>query len=80
MSRIEDEVCKKIKARSEVGKEKYGVTMEEETLSRLEWLIHAQEEAMDLVVYMQKLIEMEGTSSTRQTTLDEFFDLDKGGL
>ena len=80
MSRIEDEVCKKIKARSEVGKEKYGVTMEEETLSRLEWLIHAQEEAMDLVVYMQKLIEMEGTSSTRQTTLDEFFDLGKGGL
>ena len=59
MSRIEDEVCKKIKARSEVGKRKYGVTMEEETLTRLEWLIHAQEEAMDLAVYLQKLIEME---------------------
>ena len=59
MSRIEDEVCKKIKARSAVGKRKYGVTMEEETLTRLEWLIHAQEEAMDLAVYLQKLIEME---------------------
>ena len=59
MSRIEDEVCKKIKARSEVGKQKYGVTMEEETLTRLEWLIHAQQEAMDLAVYLQKLIEME---------------------
>tara|TARA_R100000234_G_scaffold104849_1_gene74865 strand:+ start:5487 stop:5675 length:189 start_codon:yes stop_codon:yes gene_type:complete len=59
MSRIEDEVCKKIKARSDVGKEKYGVTMEEENLTRLEWLIHAQEEAMDLAVYLQKLIEME---------------------
>ena len=59
MSRIEDEVCKKIKARSDVGKQKYGVTMEEETLTRLEWLIHAQEEAMDLAVYLQKLIEME---------------------
>jgi len=59
MSRIEDEVCKKIKARSDVGKRKYGVTMEEETLTRLEWLIHAQEEAMDLAVYLQKLIEME---------------------
>ena len=33
--------------------------MEEETLSRLEWLIHAQEEAMDFVVYLQKLIKME---------------------
>ena len=59
MSRIEEEVCKKIKARSEVGKQKYGVTMEEETLTRLEWLIHAQQEAMDLAVYLQKLIEME---------------------
>tara|TARA_R100001443_G_scaffold55987_1_gene67085 strand:+ start:3442 stop:3630 length:189 start_codon:yes stop_codon:yes gene_type:complete len=59
MSRIEDEVCEKIKARSDVGKQKYGVTMEDEELSRLAWLIHAQEEAMDLAVYLQKLIEME---------------------
>ena len=33
--------------------------MEEETLTRLEWLVHAQEEAMDFVVYLQKLIKME---------------------
>jgi len=59
MSRIEDEVCKKIAQRAEVGKNKYGVTMETAPLSRLEWLIHAQEEAMDLAVYLQKLIEME---------------------
>ena len=59
MSRVEDEVCKKIQARSDVGKTKYGVTMETAPLSRLEWLIHAQEEAMDLAVYLQKLIEME---------------------
>ena len=60
MSRVEDEVCKKIQQRSDVGKEKYGVTMETAPLTRLEWLIHAQEEAMDLAVYLQKLIEMEG--------------------
>ena len=60
MSRVEDEVCKKIQARSDVGKTKYGVTMETAPLTRLEWLIHAQEEAMDLAVYLQKLIEMEG--------------------
>ena len=59
MSRIEDEVCKKIQQRAEVGKSKYGVTMETAPLSRLEWLIHAQEEAMDLAVYLQKLIEEE---------------------
>lgn len=59
MSRIEDEVCKKILGRAEVGKEKYGVTMETAPLSKLEWLIHAQQEAMDLAVYLQKLIEIE---------------------
>ena len=70
MSRIEDEVCKKIQTRSEVGKEKYGVTMEDAPLSRLQWLIHAQEEAMDLAVYLQKLIEME--MSTMKSKQDEF--------
>lgn len=72
MSRIEDEVCEKIKERANVGKNKYGVTMETAPLSRLEWLVHAQEEAMDLAVYLQKLIEAETPSKTRQTTLDEF--------
>ena len=33
--------------------------METAPLSQLEWLIHAQEEAMDLAVYLQKLIEAE---------------------
>ena len=60
MSAIEEMVCKKIMMRSAKGESKYGVTMEEEELSRLAWLIHAQEEAMDLAVYLQKLIEMEG--------------------
>jgi|TARA_R110002050_G_scaffold274951_2_gene419597 hypothetical protein len=59
MSRIEDEVCKKIQSRAEVGKEKYGVTMETAPLTKIEWLIHAQQEAMDLAVYLQKIIEME---------------------
>ena len=56
MSKIEEEVCFKILKRSEVGKAKYGTTMERNDLSRLEWLKHAQEEAMDLCVYLEKLI------------------------
>ncbi len=59
MSKIEAKVCKKILERSKVGKDKYGVTMERTDLSRLEWLKHAQEEAMDLAVYLQKLIDLE---------------------
>lgn len=58
MSRIEDEVCEKIKARSDVGKKKYGVTMEEEILSMREWLVHLQEELMDAAVYVEKLLGM----------------------
>ena len=60
MSRIEEEVCKKIMTRANIGEMKYGVTMDKEELTRKEWLIHAQEEAMDLAIYLQKLIEMEG--------------------
>ena len=53
MSAIEDNVCKKIKARSDVGKEKYGVTMEEEILSMREWLVHLQEELMDASISLE---------------------------
>tara|TARA_B110000902_G_C14245033_1_gene563949 strand:+ start:1107 stop:1436 length:330 start_codon:yes stop_codon:yes gene_type:complete len=59
MSLVEDSVTNKILARAEVGIKKYGVTMERTDLSSLEWLIHAQEEAMDLAVYLEKLIELE---------------------
>ena len=59
MSSIEEQVCFKILKRSDEGKKKYGTTMERKDLSRLDWLKHAQEEAMDLCVYLQKLIEVE---------------------
>ena len=57
MSKVEDEVCKKIQDRSNVGKEKYGVTMETADLTTEEWLTHLQEELMDAAVYVQKLLE-----------------------
>jgi len=59
MSSIEEQVCFKILKRSEVGEKKYGTTMERKDLTKLDWLKHAQEEAMDLCVYLQKLIELE---------------------
>ena len=57
MSKIEEEVCFKILKRSDVGKKKYNTTMEREDLSKLDWLKHAQEEAMDLAVYLEKIIQ-----------------------
>ncbi|MDB4543214.1 hypothetical protein N9Z73_00035 [bacterium] len=58
MSKIEDAVAKKIQDRAEVGKNKYGVTMERNDLTNIEWLTHAQEEAMDLAVYLEKIIKL----------------------
>ena len=56
MSSIEDKVCEKIQKRSEVGKAKYGVTMERSDLSTIEWLTHLQEELMDAAVYVERLL------------------------
>ena len=57
VSKIEKQVCEKILQRSEVGKKKYGVSMEKEILSIRQWLIHLQEELMDATVYVEKLLE-----------------------
>jgi hypothetical protein len=59
MSKIEDSVCDKIKARAEFGFSKYGTTLERKDLNTLQWLIHAQEEAMDLANYLEVLIQKE---------------------
>ena len=57
MSKIEDSVCKKIEERAEVGKSKYGVTMDRGDLSKEQWLVHLQEELMDASVYIEKLLD-----------------------
>ena len=56
---IVERVCRKMLQRSEVGVKKYGTTLNRADLSRLDWLIHAQEEAMDLANYLECLIQQE---------------------
>jgi len=41
--------------RSEIGKSKYGTTLDRTDLSALEWIQHAQEEHMDAILYLEKL-------------------------
>lgn len=55
MSKIEKRVIDKINQRAEIGKQKYGVTMERTDLSTYEWLNHLQEELLDAVIYIEKL-------------------------
>jgi hypothetical protein len=59
MSKIEDSVITKIASRATLGKNKYNTTMERSDLTRKQWLQHAQDEAMDLAVYLEKLIQEE---------------------
>jgi len=58
MSKIEDVVCEKIKERAEFGLNKYGVSMEREDLIFDERLQHAQDEAMDFCVYLEKMMHI----------------------
>jgi len=49
----------KLAQRAAAGLAKYGVTMERTDLTRLDWLHHAQQEALDLAVYLERLIQDE---------------------
>ena len=61
---VVERVVDKFVGRSDVGYEKYGVTLEEDPGVMLEWLNHLQEELMDAVLYLQKAKEKyEATSS-----------------
>jgi hypothetical protein len=56
---IEDQIVLRVLSRfaerSQVGIKKYNTTLERSDLSTLEWLTHAQEEAMDFVLYLERL-------------------------
>ncbi len=54
-----ENVRSKMLQRSVVGLKKYNITTERTDLSKLQWLIHAQEEAMDMAIYLEKLIQLE---------------------
>jgi len=48
-------VVNKILERSNVGLKKYGTNLNREDLTQLDWINHAQEEAMDLCLYLEKI-------------------------
>jgi hypothetical protein len=52
---IVESVLSAFKRRSERGIDKYGVTLNREDLSTLEWLKHFQEELMDATLYIERL-------------------------
>jgi hypothetical protein len=57
MSKIENQVIAKIQARAELGRQKYGTTMERKDLTFRQWVQHLQEELLDAAIYAEKLID-----------------------
>ena len=56
--KIIERVINKIKARSDVGYKKYGVTLKDDEQTLDIWLNHIQEELMDAVNYIEKAREV----------------------
>lgn len=52
-----ESVIDQLKMRSEAGFKKYGTTLERDDLSISDWIQHAQEEAMDLSLYLEVIKE-----------------------
>ena len=55
---ILESLIEKYKQRSELGIKKYNTTLDRTDLSLLDWINHAQDEAMDLSLYLQKIKTM----------------------
>jgi hypothetical protein len=55
MDSIVTAVIEKFKQRSEFGQAKYGTNLDRKDLSVLQWIVHAQEEHMDAILYLEKL-------------------------
>lgn len=55
--KVVDTIIQKFYQRSKVGQKKYGTTLENNNLEINEWIVHAQEELMDCLLYLEKLKE-----------------------
>ena len=52
---VVDSVIDQFIDRATFGRSKYGVGMERDDLSILEWIEHAKQEHMDAIIYLEKL-------------------------
>ena len=66
MSRILYNIIDDLLAREEKGIKEYGTTMDRSDLSEIEWLQHAYEEALDLSIYLKKLIKIKKNALSKR--------------
>jgi len=71
MDSVVQAVIKKFLDRSELGQKKYGTTLDRTDLKPLDWIIHAQEELMDGILYLEKLKQVIPNSEVAVPVLDK---------
>ena len=57
MDSIVASVIQQFAERSALGEQKYGTDLDRTDLNMIDWLQHAKEEAMDLALYLEKMIQ-----------------------
>lgn len=68
-------VMTKFYERSKLGIKKYNTTLDRDDLSPIEWLNHAQDEAMDLCLYLERLKrKIQGKLLTDLMNMDSYED------
>lgn len=55
-SEVLKQVIEDMRKREEKGKKEYGTTMDRTDLSQTDWMDYAYEEALDLSLYLKKII------------------------
>ena len=54
---VVSKVVKEFQERSDLGIKKYGTTLDRNELPLRDWLVHAKEEMMDQLLYIQRAID-----------------------
>lgn len=66
MSKILYSIIDDLLEREEKGIKEYGTTMDRKDLSEIDWLQHAYEEALDLSIYLKKLIKLKQDENAKR--------------
>jgi hypothetical protein len=66
MSRILYSIIDDLLSREDKGLKEYGTTMDRTDLSEQDWLQHAYEEALDLAIYLKKIIKTKQNENAKR--------------
>ena len=66
MSKLMYSIIDDLLFREEKGKMEYGTTMDRKDLTEEQWLQHAYEEALDLAIYLKKIIKTKQNENAKR--------------